>query len=109
VARGELLEDELDARCPDRDVVGHDLADLGRPVAGNATRVVDLQGLGPWEGQVEPIRDRLRERPPAESEHPRAFDPAMADERDIGRGAADIDEQRADLAYLIVIEDAGNG
>ena len=52
---------------------------------------------------------RLRERPAAEREHPRALDPALADERDVGRPAADVDEQRAGLADLLGAEDAGDG
>ena len=46
---------------------------------------------------------------PAEREHPRALDAALADQRDVRRPAADVDEQRAGLADLVAAEDARDG
>ena len=73
-----------------------------------AAGVVDLDGLGPRERQVQAVGEALGERPAAEREHPRALDAALADERDVGRPAADVDEQRAGLADLVAAEDAGD-
>ena len=52
---------------------------------------------------------RLRERPAAEREHARPLDAALAHERDVGRPAADVDEQRARLADLLRPEDPRDG
>ena len=68
--------------------------------------VVDLERLGARERQVEAVGEALGERPATEREHPRALDAALADERDVGRPAADVDEQRAGLADLVAAEDA---
>ena len=73
------------------------------------TRVVDLALLRPRERQVKAVGEALRERPTAEREHPGALDAALADERDVRRAAADVDEQRARLADLLVAEDARDG
>ena len=75
----------------------------------SAAGVVDLERLGPRERQVEPIGEALRERPTAEREHPRPLDAALADERDVRRAAADVDEQRPGLADLVAAQDAGDG
>ena len=83
--------------------------DLVASVDRQAAGVVDLERLGPRERQVEPVGEDLGERPAAEREHPRALDPALADERDVRRAAADVDEQRAGLADLVGAEDAGHG
>ena len=79
-----------------------------RAVDRQAAGVVDLGRLGPRERQLEPVGEALRERPPAEREHPGALDPALADEGDVGRAAADVDEQRAGLADLVRAEDPGD-
>ena len=68
--------------------------------------VVHLERLGARERQVEPVGEALGERPATEREHPRALDAALADERDVGRAAADVDEQRTGLADLVAAEDA---
>ena len=81
------------------------LRDLVALLDGEAPGVVDLERLGPRERQVEPVGEALRERPTAEREHPGALDPALADERHVGRAAADVDEQRAGLADLLGAED----
>ncbi len=67
--------------------------------------VVDLERLGPRERQVQPVGEALGERPAAEREHPRALDAALADQRDVRRPAADVDEQRPGLADLVAAED----
>ena len=72
-------------------------------------RVVDLERLGPRERQVEPVGEALGERPATEREHARPLDAALADERDVGRAAADVDEQRPGLADLVAAEDARDG
>ena len=72
-------------------------------------RVVDLERLGARERQVQPIGERLRERATAEREHPRPLDAALSNEGDVGRPAADVDEQRARLADLVVPEHARHG
>ena len=106
---GELLDDELDPGRPDRR--------RRRRRSPRARRrrstcepagVVDLERLGPRERQVEPVGDRLRERAPAEREHPGALDPALTDERDVGRPAADVDEERPGLLDLVGTEDPGD-
>ena len=84
-------------------------ATFARSSTGRPAGVVDLERLGPRERQVQPVGEALRERPAAEREHPRALDAALADERDVGRAAADVDEQRAGLADLVAAEDAGDG
>ena len=78
-------------------------------VDGHPAGIVDLERLGARERQVEPVGEALGERPAAEGEHPRALDAALADERDVGRAAADVDEQRARLADLVAAEDARDG
>ena len=108
VAAGELLHDQLHAGRPDRDVVGDDLATSSRRSTGETAGVVDLERLGPRERQLQPIGERLGERPAAEGEHPRALDAALADERDVGRPAADVDEQRPGLLDLLAAEHAGD-
>ena len=70
---------------------------------------VDLDLLGPRERQLEPIGERLGESPAAEREHARALDAALAHERDVGRAAADVDEQRAGLLDLLVVHAARHG
>ena len=74
-----------------------------------AARVVDLERLRAWERQIHPIRDRLREGATAEREHPCPFDAALSNESDVGRPAADVDEQRARLADLVVAQHARHG
>ena len=76
-------------------------ADLVVSLDGDAARVVDLERLGSRERQVEPVGEGLRERPAAEGEHARPLDAALPDERDVGRAAADVDEQRAGLPDLV--------
>ena len=76
---------------------------------GEAAGVVHLQRLGPRERQVQAVGQRLREGAPGEGEHPGALDPARADERDVGRPAADVDEERARLADLLAADDPGDG
>ena len=74
-----------------------------------AARVVDLERLGAWERQIHPIRDRLREGATAEREHPRPLDAALSNEGDVGRPAADVDEQRPRLADLVVAQHTRHG
>ena len=105
----ELFHDQLDAGCPDADVVGDDPGDVIGMLDRDATRVVHLERLGPRKGQVEPIGDALGERAAPEREHPRALDPALAHERHVRRPATDVDEERAGLADLVLTEDPGNG
>ena len=85
----------------------------GRPSSRRFDRqaagVVHLERLGPREGQVEPVGDRLGEGATAEGEHARALDAALADERDVRRAAADVDEQGPRLAQLLAAEHAGDG
>ena len=83
-------------------------ATSSRSVDGQPARVVHLQRLGAREREVEPVGDRLRERAPAEREHPRALDPALPDERDVGRPAADVDEQGAGLAHVVRAQHPGD-
>ncbi len=109
VAPGELLDHQLDAGRPDRDVVADDPLDLGLAVDLQAPGEVDLERLGPGKRQVEPVGQRLRERAAAEGEHPGAFDAALADEGDVGRATADVDEDRAGLLDLLRAQDAGHG
>ena len=109
IAAAELLHDELDSRCPDLDVVGDDLGDLVPSLDADAPGVVDLQRFGPREREIEPIGEGLRERAPAEREHPRALDAAGSDQGDVGRPAAHVDEQGAGLADRLGAEDAGDG
>jgi len=45
-------------------------------------------------------RERLRERPTAEREHPGAFDAALADEGDVRRSATDVHEEGTDLTVI---------
>ena len=85
------------------------VGDLLAPVDRQAAGVVDLGRLGPRERQLEPVGEALREGPAAEREHPGALDAALADERDVGRAAADVDEEGAGLADLVGAEDAGDG
>ena len=82
------------------------VATSSRCSTAEPARIVDLERLGARKGQVEPIGERLRERPAAQGEHPGALDPALADEGDVGRAAADVDEDRAGLADLVGAEDA---
>ncbi len=67
-----------------------------------------MSGLGPRERQVEPVGQALGERPTAEREHPGALDAALADERDVRRPAADVDEQRAGLPDVVAAQDPGD-
>ena len=82
--------------------------DLVASIDLEAAGIVDLERLGPRERQVEPVGDRLGERPSTEREHPGPLDPALADERDVGGAAADVDEDRAGLADLLGAEHAGH-
>ena len=82
------------------------VATSGGVLDRDAARVVDLERLGPRERQVQAVGEALGERPATEREHPRPFDAALADERDVGRAAADVDEQRPGLADLVAAEDA---
>ena len=108
VAARQLLHDQLDAGGPDADVVADDRGDVVAVVDRQAAGVVDLERLGARERQVEPVGEALGERAAAEREHPRALDAALADERDVRRPAADVDEQGAGLADLVAAEDAGD-
>ena len=78
-------------------------------VDGQVAGVVHLERLGPRERQVEAVGEALGERPAPEREHAGALDAAVADERDVGRAAADVDEQRPGLADLVAAEHARHG
>src|SRR5438270_13743486 len=54
-----------------------------------------LARLGLFVAQSERERKPPREGSAAQVEHPRAFDAAVADERDVGRAATDVDEDPA--------------
>ena len=71
--------------------------------------VVDLERFRARERQIQSVGEALGEGASAEREHPRPLDPALADQRDVGRPAADIDEQRARLADVVAAEDARHG
>ena len=83
-------------------------ATSSRPLHGQPAGVVHLERLRARERQVEPVRDRLRERPSAEREHPRPLDAALPDQRDVRRAAADVDEQGARLAHVLRAQHPGD-
>ena len=92
-------------RTSSADDPGH----VGRLVDRDAPRVVDLEGLGARERQVQPVGEALGERPTAEREHPGPLDAALADEGDVRRPPADVDEQRPGLADVVAAEHARDG
>ena len=60
----------------------------------------DLEALRLVEVHREVGGEPLGERAAAEREHPRGLDAAAADDGDVGRSAADVDEDRAELVRL---------
>src|SRR4051794_23290150 len=104
----ELLEDQLDARRPDGNILGDDRAYRRGVLDLDAARVVDLELLGAGEGQLEAISQRLGERTAAEREHARGLDAALADQRNIRGPASDVDEERALLLDTLAAEAAGD-
>ena len=68
-----------------------------------------LGRLGIGEREAEALRQALREGAAAEREHLRAADAPAAHERDVGRPAADVDEDRAAVAELARIQARGHG
>src|SRR5437588_9610896 len=69
--------------------------------------MAQLAGLRLFEGQAHGDRETPGERSPAEVEHPGAFDAAVAQQRDVGRAAADVYKDAALLPRLVPGRRAG--
>src|SRR6266567_2986363 len=92
----ELLEADRESLQQDLRIGAEELGDLAVLLGREESlRVAQLAGLGLLVAEAERERQAARERAAAEVEHPRALDPAVADERHVRGPAADVDEDPA--------------
>src|SRR5215212_7659982 len=105
----EFLEHQLYPGSPNGDIFADDEVDFAALLDRSALRKVDLDFLRPPEREIEPIGQRLCEGATAKRKHACRVDAALAHQRYVGRPATDVDEQRARLADLLLVETARHG
>ena len=81
----------------------------GIGLGGDGASVLELQLLGLLDGRAQPDGQIVGDRVAAEADHRGVADGAVEEDGDVGRAAADVEEQHAERLLVLVEDRLGRG